>query len=72
MSCFPRVLFVVRVAQSHLGIARPGTAAGDERFDEVGSRLGYDQTVSLLTGEARCLSAPGCNGYGRLGLRPVE
>jgi hypothetical protein len=67
MRCFTCVLLTTCVAQRHLGIARSGTAAGDERLDEVGPRLVGGETVPLPAGKARCLGAAGTMVTGGLG-----
>ena len=38
----PRLILALGIAQRHLGIARPGAVGSEERFDQIGPRLGHD------------------------------
>ena len=72
MGGFACSFHVLRVAQRHFGIARPGAAGGDEGFNEIAARFRRDEGVALAAGKTRGLDAPGGNGDWRLGIRSIE
>jgi hypothetical protein len=72
MRRLPCVILPLGIAKRHLRIARPRAAGRDERFNQVGPRLGRDQRISVLLREVRSLDATSGHCHGRLGVRSIE